>query len=113
MTFFQMQSHALEGAGDAATGPAAQGAEVSAAPVDEVAPAAPLAVGRAEIVRQLTGPDSPNATDRWNVHGTDLGHMIRHKGALYMVFGDTYGPDGGAWRSSTMARIADPQDAFD
>ncbi|SMH53304.1 protein of unknown function [Maritimibacter sp. HL-12] len=72
-----------------------------------------LRVGPAEVVRQLTGAASANATDRWNVHGTDLGHMIRHKGALYMVFGDTYGPDGGAWRSSTMARIANPQGSFD
>ncbi|MFW6077777.1 MAG: DUF4185 domain-containing protein [Hyphomicrobiales bacterium] len=67
-----------------------------------------LYVGAAEVVQQLTGPASVNATDRWNVHGTDLGHMIRHKDALYMVFGDTYGAEGGAWRSNTMARIADP-----
>ncbi|WP_175483318.1 DUF4185 domain-containing protein [Salinihabitans flavidus] len=67
-----------------------------------------LYVGAAEVVRQMTGADSFNATDRWNIHGTDLGHMILHKDALYMVFGDTYGPNGGAWRSSTMARLADP-----
>lgn len=88
-----------------------------AMPADPVPESPPemisLDVGPAEVVRQLTGPHSANATDRWNVHGTDLGHMIRHKGGLYMVFGDTYGLDGSAWRSSTMARIDDPHDAFD
>lgn len=68
-----------------------------------------LQIVETEIVSQLTGSESPNATDtRWNVHGTDLGHMFTHKGELYMVFGDTYGPDGGDWRSNTIARIADP-----
>lgn len=114
MTLFPIQSHALEDAEDAANLPAAQ----DSAPFPALSPAdapdaAPLVVGPAEVVRQLTGAASANATDRWNVHGTDLGHMIRHKGALFMVFGDTYGPDGGAWRSSTMARIADPHGAFD
>ncbi|MEM7709711.1 MAG: DUF4185 domain-containing protein, partial [Pseudomonadota bacterium] len=61
-----------------------------------------------EVVTQLTGPGSPNATDaRWNIHGTDLGHMFQHAGELYMVFGDTYGPEGRDWRSNTLARIAD------
>ncbi|SLN65251.1 hypothetical protein ROJ8625_03327 [Roseivivax jejudonensis] len=69
-------------------------------------------VGATEIVRQLTGAASHNDTAaRWNVHGTDLGHMFRHDGALYMVFGDTYGADGGDWRSNTMARIDDPDPA--
>ncbi|WP_372893758.1 DUF4185 domain-containing protein [Rhodosalinus sp.] len=114
MTLFQMQSHALEDTGDAAARPVARGTAVPAAPVaEDASAAAPLLVGPAEVVQQLTGAESPNATDRWNVHGTDLGHMIRHKGALYMVFGDTYGPDDGAWRSSTMARIGDPRGAFD
>ncbi len=67
-----------------------------------------------EIVSQLTGAASPNATDaRWNVHGTDLGHMFKHKGDLFMVFGDTYGSDGGDWRSNTLARMADPDPASD
>lgn len=34
--------------------------------------------------------------------------MFNHKGELYMVFGDTYGPDGGDWRSNTIARMSDP-----
>lgn len=70
---------------------------------------AALRIVDTEIVTQLTGSASPNATDaRWNVHGTDLGHMFNHKGELYMVFGDTYGPDGGDWRSNTIARMSDP-----
>ncbi|WP_179378337.1 DUF4185 domain-containing protein [Jannaschia marina] len=74
--------------------------------------AAPLTIVDLDTVRQLTGAASPNATDRrWNVHGTDLGHMFRHKDDLYMVFGDTYGPDGGDWRSNTIARMADPDPA--
>lgn len=99
-----------------------EGAEGRHAALDSAVPAAltpeigaamsALRVGAAEVVRQLTGPNSANTTDRWNVHGTDLGHMFWHKDALYMVFGDTYGPDGSAWRSSTMARIADPLDSF-
>lgn len=61
------------------------------------------------VVSQLTGPGSTNATaDRWNVYGTDLGHMVLHNDELYMVFGDTYGPDGGDWRSNVIARTADP-----
>lgn len=71
-------------------------------------PAGPQFLGT-EVITQLTGAGSLNATDtRWNVHGTDLGHMFMHKDELYMVFGDTYGPDGGDWRSNTIARIADP-----
>lgn len=67
-----------------------------------------LHVGSAKVVNQITGTESINATDRWNIYGTDLGHMFLHKDALYMVFGDSYGPDGKDWRSSTMARVADP-----
>jgi hypothetical protein len=82
-------------------------APTPSAPGDTALPRA-LRIGAAEVVHQITGIDSINETSRWNVHGTDLGHMFRHKGALYMVFGDTYGPKNGAWRSSTMARLADP-----
>ncbi|WP_227268007.1 DUF4185 domain-containing protein [Roseobacter weihaiensis] len=81
------------------------------APLDEdaEAPVSGLQVGAAEVVTQLTGAASANATaDRWNVHGTDLGHMFLHNDDLYMMFGDTYGPDGGDWRSNVLARIADP-----
>lgn len=76
---------------------------------DAVTPEAGVLVGRAQVVAQLTGAASANATaDRWNVHGTDLGHMFVHQDQLYMMFGDTYGPDGGDWRSNVIARIDDP-----
>lgn len=76
---------------------------------DIIAPVPELRVGVAEVVSQLTGAESTNATaDRWNVHGTDLGHMFMHNDYLYMMFGDTYGQGGGDWRSNVMARIADP-----
>lgn len=42
------------------------------------------------------------------MRGTDLGHSFWHRGALYMVFGDTWGRggvEGRGWRSNTMARI--------
>lgn len=101
----------MQGAGD---GNVARDAVLPAAPTpEETSAIAKLRVGSAEMIQQLTGPNSANKTDRWNVHGTDLGHMFRHKDALYMVFGDTYGPGGDAWRSSTMARIADPLSSFD
>lgn len=59
------------------------------------------------MVAQLTGPGSINRTDeRWNVHGTDLGHLFEHEGQLVMVFGDTFGPDKRDWRSNALARLS-------
>ncbi|MCM2562311.1 DUF4185 domain-containing protein [Lutimaribacter sp. EGI FJ00015] len=114
MFLAQAQAFAMPDAQQAGDGVVAIEPAVSAAPVPESTPGvATLSIGPAEMVQQLTGPVSANETDRWNVHGTDLGHMIRHKGALYMVFGDTYGADGSAWRSSTMARISDQGGTFD
>lgn len=70
-----------------------------------------LHVVETHLVGQLTGPGSLNRTDvRWDVHGTDLGHTFWHDGALWMVFGDTFGRGGLGgenWRSNTMARLAD------
>ncbi|WP_404402131.1 DUF4185 domain-containing protein [Pelagibacterium halotolerans] len=72
-----------------------------------------VSVTRSEIVNQITGGGGVTPTaGQWDIHGTDLGHMFFHKDALYMVFGDTFGPRGlfgrRNWRSNTMARIADP-----
>lgn len=72
-------------------------------------------VGRpTEVVMQLTGADSPNRTDRWDVYGTDLGHMFLYKGQLRYAFGDTFGkgrplvgPGGTNHRDNTMARSTD------
>jgi hypothetical protein len=71
----------------------------------------PLRILKTEVAGQITGAKSPNHTDRWDVYGTDLGHMFWHGGELYMVFGDTFGKPtilGKHWRSNTMARVADP-----
>jgi hypothetical protein len=71
-------------------------------------------------VMQLTGADSPNQTDRYVVHGTDLGSMLEHDGRIYIVFGDTFGPrpvghtggGGSLWRSNALAYTYD-RDASD
>jgi hypothetical protein len=68
------------------------------------------------LVAQETGspPEAINDTAaRWNVWGTDLGHMFEHRGRIHMVFGDTLGPPGHPdlpsedWRSNTMAISSD------
>ncbi|MDN5848668.1 MAG: DUF4185 domain-containing protein [Nitrococcus sp.] len=68
-----------------------------------------------ELVGQLTGADSLNHTAaRWDIYGTDLGHMFWHRDELYMVFGDTFGEGGRGgknWRSNALARLADPDPA--
>ena len=66
-------------------------------------------------VSQLTGPTSPNTTDKYYVAGQDLGSMFQAKGKTWFVFGDTFGqrdPEmtgggGGGWRSNTMAYTTD------
>ena len=65
------------------------------------------------LVAQITGSGTPNATaERWDVYGTDLGHMFWHRDRLYMVFGDTFGRGGRRWgrhwRSNVLARLAPP-----
>ncbi|WP_166354749.1 DUF4185 domain-containing protein [Phytoactinopolyspora limicola] len=66
----------------------------------------------AEVLARLTGPGSINQTDqRWDVGGTDLGHMFEHRGKTYVVFGDTFSGetpwDGGYWRSNVLAWTTD------
>lgn len=64
-----------------------------------------------EVLGRITGPGGVNDTGaRWNVHATDLGHFIQHRGRLHLVFGDTFGPGGFGgrdWRSNVMA-VASP-----
>ncbi|MDP8930482.1 MAG: DUF4185 domain-containing protein, partial [Actinomycetota bacterium] len=60
-----------------------------------------------EVVAKLTGPDSLNRTDRWNVYGTDLGHMFRYGNQLRFTFGDTFGQAGTDPRDNTMAWSTD------
>ena len=60
------------------------------------------------LIAYLTGPDGINDTgSRYDVDGTDLGHTFEHHGALYMVFGDTFGPNKRDWRSNVAAVITD------
>ncbi|MGH3098585.1 MAG: DUF4185 domain-containing protein [Streptosporangiales bacterium] len=64
-----------------------------------------------------TGESSINHTgSRWNIYGTDLGHMFTYHGRTYMTFGDTFGPPAANpffskphsdWRSNTMAYSSD------
>jgi hypothetical protein len=66
-------------------------------------------------VAQITGPDSPNRTLRFDVGGQDLGSMFQADGKTWFVFGDTFGkrpPDltgggGPDWRSNTLAWSTD------
>lgn len=78
-------------------------------------PLMPLQVRDTSLVAQITGADSDNDTaGRWDIHGTDLGHMFRHRDRLYMVFGDTFGEGGLGgknWRSNTLALLADTDPA--
>lgn len=66
-------------------------------------------------VAQLTGPDSPNKTGRYEVAGQDLGSMFEADGRTWFVFGDTfgqrdagqYGGEGTEWRSNALAYSTD------
>ncbi|MBW3662366.1 MAG: DUF4185 domain-containing protein [Actinobacteria bacterium] len=65
----------------------------------------PVAVHGVAPVAKITGPGSVNRTfTRWEVAGTDLGHMFEHRDRLAVVFGDTFaGPDRSGWRSNVLA----------
>ncbi len=61
-----------------------------------------------EVVAKLTGPNSLNRTDlKWNVYGTDLGHMFLHGDELRFTFGDTFGSAMTDHRDNTMAWSSD------
>jgi hypothetical protein len=68
-----------------------------------------LYLGEATRVAVETGPSSIGHTDiRWGVTGTDLGIMwTGSRGQTLIAFGDTYGPNGGDWRSGTLASSTD------
>ncbi|MFX1403865.1 MAG: DUF4185 domain-containing protein [Promethearchaeota archaeon] len=61
-----------------------------------------------EMVCQLTGEDALNDTTIVNVYGADIGLMVTFQDCLHFIFGDTFGPDKGDWRSNTMAYTTDP-----
>jgi hypothetical protein len=70
-------------------------------------------------VAQVTGPDSPNRTDRFEIAGQDLGSMFEAGGKTWVVFGDTFGQrepgltggGGTQWRSNTLAYTTDDNPA--
>lgn len=73
-------------------------------------------------VAQLTGPGAINDTEAVGVAGTDLGSMVTIGDTTHFFFGDTFGersPDsyggqGGAWRSnvSALSTDSDPTDGI-
>lgn len=81
--------------------------------------AAPGQLGVTEIARLTAGRGGLNPTEtKWNIYGTDLGHMFTHRGRIAMVFGDTLGGPAAEdfwsvphedWRSNTMAWIDPPR----
>jgi hypothetical protein len=96
---------------------------LAAAPIAGGAQAQAGQVDKADTyqIARLTGPSSINRTDlRWHVYGTDLGHMFEHRGQLYMLFGDTFGPPGqpptfgSDWRKNVLAwmRDSNPRDGL-
>jgi D-arabinan endo alpha-(1,5)-arabinofuranosidase len=76
-----------------------------------------VVTGVTNVVRiaQVTGPQSPNKTDRFEVAGQDLGSMFQADGKTWFVFGDTFGRrepgltggGGGEWRSNALAYTTD------
>lgn len=66
-------------------------------------------------VAQLTGANSMNRTDRFEVAGQDLGSMFEADGKTWFVFGDTFGQrdagltggGGTEWRSNSLAFTTD------
>jgi hypothetical protein len=72
-------------------------------------------VTNVQQVAQITGPDSPNATGKYEVAGQDLGSMFQADGKTWFLFGDTFGQrapgmtggGGSEWRSNTLAYTKD------
>ncbi len=64
-----------------------------------------------EVVAKLTGADSSNKTDQWDVCGTDLGHMFLYGDQLRNTFGDTFGCLAENHRDNTMAWSTDTNPA--
>lgn len=80
-------------------------------------PAGPALTGvtGVEMVARLIGTEGINDTEhKWGVTGTDLGSMFDKDGKLYIVFGDTFGPEKSDWRCSVMAVTSDrdPRDGL-
>jgi hypothetical protein len=82
---------------------------------DQALPFVLSGVGNVTRVAQLTGPQSVNRTDRFEVAGQDLGSMFEMNGKTWFVFGDTFGQrepgftggGGDEWRSNALAYSTD------
>ncbi|MFC0680052.1 DUF4185 domain-containing protein [Lysobacter korlensis] len=97
---------------------AAAGCAASSANMLTLPPETPFVlteVTGVEPLGQVTGADAASATDKYAVHGTDLGSMFQHDGKTWFVFGDTFGErppgftggGGSFWRSNTMGYTTD------
>ncbi|GAA1470717.1 DUF4185 domain-containing protein [Corynebacterium felinum] len=70
----------------------------------------PVLKGHTQAVHLLTGPGSPQRTDRlFSVSGTDLGIAWTGPDGTYIAFGDTMSclGEGDGWRSNVLMRTTD------
>jgi hypothetical protein len=101
------------------TGCSSSSAKENMTPVGEKLPFVLHGVTNVTEVSQVTGPASPNKTDKYEVAGQDLGSMFRADGKTWFVFGDTFGRrdpgmtggGGSEWRSNTLAYTTDTKPA--
>ena len=71
-------------------------------------------------IAELTGAQSINHTNRYNLYGADLGSMFNQGRRTYLAFGDSFGPrppgmtggGGTDWRSGTMAYTTTSNPAY-
>lgn len=73
----------------------------AAVPADP-APRARVGIGETRVLAPLAGRQYTPPADQLNIgfHGTDLGFSVKHQGALYFLFGDTW--------STPQGRTIDP-----
>ncbi len=76
-------------------------------------------IAEMRVIARLTGTegsDSINPTWKVGIGGTDLGHMIYHRGRTFFIFGDTFSSElsyqgepetGHSWRWNSMAWTTD------
>ena len=105
--------------GTGASGPGSSGGSSSRTGAGSSAPmlrgtpgiSLPVLDGPTQALQLLTGPGSPQRTDRqWGIAGTDLGIAFTGAdGETFLAFGDTVACDGSAtdWRSNVLLRTGD------
>lgn len=92
-----------------AAGRASMARAQGVSPAAEASPVASEDLPLIEVAL-LTGSDpaAVNQTGRdWTVDGTDLGSSFLHGDQMYLVFGDTFGPNKHDWRSNVLAISTD------